>query len=298
MNIIFPQLSIVIPAYNAEKYIEETIESALTQTLADCEIVLVDDGSTDKTSEIIERYTAHPNVHAFGYGVNRGAPHAYNHGILHSRGRYVMFLDSDDVLLPEYAQCVIQDIEASGSDMGFSNLYALDGRNQTDKTLYGAPRYPAYEFAFGGSDRVFPRSSSELRKMILQAVHISPRAIYHRSLFRDFGLEDHRLRISHDWLRHIRFIINGARCTYLDRPLGYYRFHPEGNSQKNQLDNIVEVIKVLEIVLSEMTPLLSEEEKQIAQLNLRAWRKNIFGVLANSDLTTAQIINLLIEKRF
>jgi len=295
---IHPYLSIIIPVYNAEKYIEETIQSALGQTVSDYEILIVDDGSTDQTPTLIQKYANHPKIHSIGYKNNRGAPHAYNHGVLHSTAKYVTFLDADDLFFPEYCETVIAEIEAYHADLGFSNLYALDGREKLQTTLYGQPREPRYEFAFGGSLGNFPSSASQMRKMILQAVHISPRSIYKRSLFMDYGLEDHRLRISHDWLRNIRFILNGATCVYVDEPLGYYRFHSEGNSQKNGLDNAIEVIKVLEIVIAEMKGLLSEEEMQIATMNMRSWRKNVFTALASSDLKTSQLINLLIEKRF
>lgn len=295
---IQPLLSIVIPAYNAEKYIQETIESALSQTVSDYEIIIVNDGSVDRTEDVIQSYAHHPQIRLHGYRINRGAPHAYNHGILHSTGRYLTILDADDVLMPTYCERVIELIEREQADMGFANFYAIEGTKKLSTTLYGLPREPRYQFAFGGENGVFPANHELLRKMILQAVHISPRAVYKRSLFLDYGLEDHRLRISHDWLRQIKFVINGAKCVYVNEPLGYYRFHSEGNSQKNQIDNNVEIIKVLEIVLKEMRSLLSNEEVQIATMNMHYWRKGLMSVLANSDASMTQIISFLTEKRF
>ncbi len=291
-------MSIVIPAYNAEKYIEETIQSALSQTLDSFEVVIVNDGSTDRTEEIIQRYRDNERIKYYTYAYNRGAAHAYNYGVLHSSGEYLTFLDADDIYHPQYSEKVLDKMKTEHAHMGFADFYSIYGREKQSVRLYGSPREPRYNFIFGGEGMAFPTSHATLRKLIMQAIHVSPRAIYQRSLFLDYGLEDHRLKISHDWLRHIRFILNGAKCVFVDEPLGYYRFHEDGNSQKNQLQNMVEVVKVLEIVLGEMQSLLSEEEKQIATLNLRHWRKSLLTALATSDLRTIQIIGLLVENRF
>ena len=291
-------LSIVIPAYNAEKYIVETIESALSQTIDNYEIVIVNDGSTDRTGELIARYENVPNVVLKGYAVNRGAPHAYNHGLLHSQGEYVVFLDADDVFLPTYCERVIARMENVGADMGYANLAVLEGTVHTTATLYGNPRDPRFQNIFGGPDRSFPDDMNLLRRLVLQGVHISPRSIYKRSLFLDYGLEDHRLKITHDWLRHIRFMLYGAKCVFVNESLGYYRIHPEGNSQKDGLANYIENIKIMEIVLSEYAALLSPDEKNFVTQILKQLRVQVFQLLSDSPMTTLQIVEFLADKKF
>ena len=127
---------------------------------------------------------------------------------------------------------------------------------------------------------------------------ISPRSIYKRSLFLNYGLEDHRLKITHDWLRHIKFIINGAKCVYVNEPLGYYRFHPEGNSQKDPLANYVENIKIMEIVLNELGMLLSDAEREMVKIINKNMRNSVLQTLSDSAMTTSQIIQYLIDKKF
>ena len=291
-------LSIIIPAYNAEKYIQETIESALSQTIDDYEIIIVNDGSTDKTNDIIVRYENIPNVVLKGYTYNRGAPHAYNHGLLHSQGKYVVFLDADDVFLPAYCKSVIELMENTGADIGYANLAVLEGTVRTGSTLYGIPRDPRFQNIFGGPDRSFPNDMNQLRRLVLQGVHISPRSIYKRSLFLDFGLEDHRLKITHDWLRHIKFMLYGAKCVFINEPLGYYRIHSEGNSQKDGLANYVENIKLMEIILYEHGALLSPDERNIVMQVLKQMRVMVFQLLADSTMTTLQIVEYLTDKKF
>lgn len=293
-----PQISIIIPAYNAEKYIAETIESAVAQTVEDFEIVIVDDGSTDSTSAIIKTFSSCARIRAYAYGKNRGAAHAYNYGILHSTGEYVTFLDADDIFLPRYCETVLAAMIAANADMGYANLYAMDGREAKHTTLYGKPRDARFQGIFGGPEAAFPKDPFTLRQFVLQGVHISPRAIYRRSLFLDYGLEDHRLKITHDWLRHITFVLSGATCAFVDEPLGFYRFHPEGNSQRDALGNSVENIKVLEIVLQEKASLLSESDTKIVRSMLRQQRMVVFQALADSNFTTSNIIQYLADKRF
>lgn len=95
-----PLVSIIIPAYNSEKYIVDAIESSINQTYNNIEIIIINDGSIDNTEKIIiELIEKHQNIKYF-YQLNQGACVARNRGISECNGEYVKFLDSDDVLLP------------------------------------------------------------------------------------------------------------------------------------------------------------------------------------------------------
>ncbi|MDE7468829.1 MAG: glycosyltransferase family 2 protein, partial [Desulfovibrionaceae bacterium] len=95
-----PLVSIIIPVYNVEKYLEECLESACKQTLKDIEIICVDDGSTDRSREIIVSYAERdPRIYLID-SPHGGASSARNRGIEHARGTYIQFLDSDDYIEP------------------------------------------------------------------------------------------------------------------------------------------------------------------------------------------------------
>lgn len=94
-----PLVSIVIPAYNAEEWIAYTIRSAIAQTWPRKEIIVVDDGSTDRTLEVARRF-AHKDLRVIST-VNKGLSAAVNHGIKLSRGDYIQELDSDDILVAD-----------------------------------------------------------------------------------------------------------------------------------------------------------------------------------------------------
>jgi glycosyltransferase involved in cell wall biosynthesis len=95
-----PAVSVIIPAYNRQGYILETLESVWVQTCPDFEVLVVDDGSTDGTRELLEPYAQAGRLRYF-YQANQGASAARNSGIRLARGRYLAFLDSDDLSLPE-----------------------------------------------------------------------------------------------------------------------------------------------------------------------------------------------------
>lgn len=109
-----PLVSIVTPCHNAEAFVGETIESVLAQTHGAVEQIIVDDGSTDGSWEVIQRYVAaHPErVRAMRLSGNRGGCHARNRGIADARGEFMMFLDADDILSPDALAALV---EAAGA---------------------------------------------------------------------------------------------------------------------------------------------------------------------------------------
>lgn len=106
-----PLVSIIIPAYNAEKYIAETIQSALAQTWPHIEIIIVDDGSTDGTLSIAKGFEA-ANVKICSQ-CNKGAAAARNYGLSQAKGYYIQFLDADDLLSPNKIESQVNCLNAS-----------------------------------------------------------------------------------------------------------------------------------------------------------------------------------------
>ena len=93
-----PQVSVIIPAYNGDRYIVQAVESALCQTFTDLEIIVVDDGSTDATHQILQPYFDRIR---YVYQENRGVAAARNRGIQEAQGEFIAFLDQDDFFLPD-----------------------------------------------------------------------------------------------------------------------------------------------------------------------------------------------------
>jgi glycosyltransferase involved in cell wall biosynthesis len=94
-----PRVSVVIPLYNREAYIGESIESVLEQTFTDFEVLVIDDGSTDRSGDVVRTYRD-PRVRLLCHERNQGIPRTRNTGIDAARGAYLAFLDSDDIAYP------------------------------------------------------------------------------------------------------------------------------------------------------------------------------------------------------
>src|SRR2546423_988247 len=95
-----PLVSIVVPAYNAEKYLEETIQSVIAQTYPNWQLVIVDDGSTDNTAEIVKSWALRDKRIFYYYQTNQRMASARNNGIRRATGKYIAFLDADNIFLP------------------------------------------------------------------------------------------------------------------------------------------------------------------------------------------------------
>jgi len=133
-----PFVSIIIPYYNAEKYIRECVESCLKQTYNHTEIILVDDGSTDYTQEIVRNYTQ-KDIKSLLLSKNCGVSTARNEAIRHSTGLFIAPLDADDLLPPDsIAKRVQYFLDDPDLDMihGIAMRYRdgkLDGYNKKSK---------------------------------------------------------------------------------------------------------------------------------------------------------------------
>lgn len=101
---IMPKVSVIIPVYNVENYLKRCIDSIVAQTLKDIEIILVDDGSTDKSGRICDEYAAHDKRIHIIHKTNEGLSSARNAGIDASTAPYLMFVDSDDWVEPNFCE--------------------------------------------------------------------------------------------------------------------------------------------------------------------------------------------------
>lgn len=117
------RITIVIPAYNAEKYLPTALDSCISQTYKDIEVLVVNDGSTDTTVDIISRYSEqYPFVKSV-FQQNRGLVEARKTGARATETEYMMFLDADDYLEPDAVERLVEGYDRSQADFIFSNFY-------------------------------------------------------------------------------------------------------------------------------------------------------------------------------
>lgn len=129
---LVPRISVIVPVYNVEQYLDQCMESLLGQTLADIEILLVNDASTDRSLEKAQHYARDPRVRVLDKP-HGGLGDTRNWGVRQARGTYLSFVDSDDWLAPDALACIDKAAQAQQADIVFfdyvrENLQAKESR--------------------------------------------------------------------------------------------------------------------------------------------------------------------------
>ncbi|MBQ6907027.1 MAG: glycosyltransferase, partial [Clostridia bacterium] len=142
------KLSVIIPVYNVEKFLSATINSVVSQTYKNTEIILVNDGSTDKSLEICRKFEKTDSRIKVVDKQNEGVSSARNAGINASTGEYIAFVDSDDIVLPNIYESMILKIEKTNAQIAICNIYdvlilkngseevGLIDHNMSDNTVF------------------------------------------------------------------------------------------------------------------------------------------------------------------
>lgn len=205
-----PLVSVVIPCYNAEKYIGQAIESVLNQTLTDFEVIIINDGSTDKSIDVIQRYCALDKRIAVYTQQNRGVSEARNAGIDKASGDFIAFIDADDAWEPENLEVKVKAIQDdSAVDWAFSDMYLTDeGLNKT-------------EIVEGGTDNNLLES---LLSRTGEAIHAPSNLVIRLGPLRKHNIRyDPRLSTSADWDFCIQMASKNLKGKRIPHPLWSYR---------------------------------------------------------------------------
>ena len=125
-----PRISVVVPIYNVERYLEPCLESIATQTFEDLEVVMVDDGSTDGSAAIAEAFAARDPRFRLLAQPNAGLSAARNTGIDAAAGEFLAFVDSDDMLKPQAYELLLGSLDKTGSDFASGNAVRFTGAGE------------------------------------------------------------------------------------------------------------------------------------------------------------------------
>ena len=132
-----PLVSIIVPVYNVEDYLEKCLDNLICQTYENIEIILIDDGSTDKSSQICDEYAAKDSI-AVIHKTNEGVSAARNDGLKAANGQLIMFVDSDDWIETDTCEIAVSAMEESGADVVMWSYISENNGNQSPKTIFGS----------------------------------------------------------------------------------------------------------------------------------------------------------------
>jgi len=203
-----PDISVIVPTYNRAHLVAEAINSVLAQTLGSLEVIVIDDGSTDNTLEVLQTFNdvRIRVIHQHNMGIGG----ARNTGIRTARGKYIAFLDSDDIWLPELLATEVPVLEERPEiDIVYAKAQAMDATGNLKPQMLGtAERFPG----------------EYLRSMLYGFFGCLPTTILRRECFDSVGLFDESLKGRVDWDMFLR-ISQYHQFHFINRVLARYRFH-------------------------------------------------------------------------
>ena len=234
-----PLVSVIMPVYNGEKYLAEAIESILAQTFTDFELLIVDDGSTDGSAEIIRSFEAQDRrIRFFQLESNQGAANARNVGFFASQGEYITNMDCDDISLPQRLQKQV-DFMQSHFDVGAlgTRCYVTNEDLSITQFEFVVPQLHALiamNLFYGAS---FVGTTVMLRREFLASVS---------------GYEPSH-RIGEDLELHMRLLMQtDIRFANLSEVLMLYRKHEFNKTSVAKADGTVEEAKLRERALERL----------------------------------------------
>lgn len=228
-----PLVSVIISSYNHQEFINDAIESVLKQTYKNIELLVIDDGSTDRTPDILLELS---RQHEFSFHAreNRGLTHTYNELIYHSKGEYICTLGSDDIFMLDKVEKQVAFLEENPAyGVCGGNFIAIDENNNVlGKQKIRAARDLAFDDIFLGTKPGIPAGSAMVRKTAFPDPPYNP----------DIALEDLYL-----WLTLAKA---GTKIHVLNDVLYYYRKHPS-NAYKNLDSMYTNIMKIYDAFQSE-----------------------------------------------
>ncbi len=214
-----PAISVVIPTFNRAMLALQAVQSVFAQTFSDYEVIVVDDGSTDNTKDVLAAFTSAPNF-SYQHQPNSGRSSARNHGIKLARGEFMMFLDSDDMLFPDALANLYQAARQTTSGLILGQAQFIDEYEMKLSLLE-----PTAKARRGGM--TYPFLISE-RYVLLQGAFVVRAACLHK-----IGGFDRALEPCEDYDFCLRAALE-CRMTYVETPVLKCRVHG-GNTDMTEI---------------------------------------------------------------
>ncbi len=225
------KVSVVIPVYNSEKYLEQCLDSVVHQTLQEIEVICIDDGSSDGSLEVLERYQKQDCRISVFTQPNSGVGSARNNGLSRASGEYVVFLDSDDLYFPEALEKAYTKAIRDKADVCVFGMtyYCEDSR---EKILYDV--LPNKK----NIPDILPFNISNNEKYILNfAYNVTWNKIYRRDFLINHNIQFPLIRRGEDFLFCHLALCLAERITVLREPLLTYRLFRQGSLMTELSDN-------------------------------------------------------------
>jgi glycosyltransferase involved in cell wall biosynthesis len=216
---INPLVSVVIPAYHADPFLSEALDSVRLQTYRHWELLVVEDGSQDQTETMVRAFARDmPNnrVQYLRHEQNCGLGATRNTGIRHSQGDFIALLDADDTWKDAFLEVFVQKLDETHGDIAFGAVQQFEHTTRREIGTYGPAREEMEHFASGLFRRNFISASA---------------VVVRKRVFDTIGLFEERIRSCADYDLWIRAARTGFHFVYIGGIYGFYRRHPSSLSK-------------------------------------------------------------------
>lgn len=276
-------VSIIVPVYQAELWITDTIKSVINQTYKNIELLLVDDGSLDSSGDICDEFAEKYKWIKVIHRENEGVSRTRNEGICHSSGKYLMFLDADDWLEPNAVECTVQIAERYFADIVVFDFYKELNQKQVEihKTAL--------------EEQLFAKS--EIYKIIPAMIDSNTAnnigtKLYKRQIVEKIQFNNH-FSICEDIAFFLNAMKHAQTIYYLDRCLYCYKVQNQQSLMHEYKENYYEAAKYMQTMFFE---LLQDQFSLVDKWFFLFHMKSMRGILENAAIVDKNQYDIIFEK--
>lgn len=278
-----PIVSIIVPVYNVEDYLKICLDSIINQTYKNLEIILVNDGSTDRSGKICDEYSKVENRIFVKHNENHGVSYSRNYGINLAKGKYLMFIDSDDSIKPTYVEKMVSAIEEQENiDLvicRYENIY-YNYKNEivvNNKELTGNYAKDLIKLYFSSCGPYVKLFKTEI--ITKWNIHFPE----------DISFSEDRI-FNYEYVKHIR------RYSFIDEVLYSYSHKNENSLSKSRsyksYNDAIKVLKAEKIFLNE----IRAENKDIILTNSAISYLSMFSKLAENKYNSYSLFLIRVKE--
>ena len=232
-----PKVSVIIPNYNHAPYLKQRIDSVLTQTFQDLEVIILDDFSKDNSRDIIKEYESNPRVQIAFNEKNSGCLFKqWNKGLKMATGQYVWIAESDDYAAPTFLETMVGCLDADSKiGVAYSDSFRVfKGEVKYARELWYGEKASSFDRDFKMNGREFIAQ----RMLLKNSIPNASAALFRRSLSEQIGGADEAYLVCSDALFWIK-LLELSDVAYFATPLNYYRYHEQTARHANVTNGII-----------------------------------------------------------
>ena len=253
-------ISIIVPVYNVQKYLDRCMNTLLNQTYKNIEIILIDDESPDSCPQMCDEYKRIDQRIKVVHKLNEGLGFARNSGLEIARGKYIIFVDSDDYVTENMCELLYQSAKKYDADVVYGGIFYADGKNIKESKAVT-------------KERIW-KGNKEVKSLLLDFIATKPqekkdtiievsvwKALFRKKIFDDYNINfvSERQFISEDIIFDIDYLSKCNCVVAIPEPVYYYCVNPNSLSKVFRTDRFYKVKKLYKEIIRKLTPIYGIE---------------------------------------